>query len=35
MVELTTKNWKDSLIFIGVLSGGLAGFVLFVAYFGQ
>lgn len=35
MVELTIENWKDSLIFISVMSLGLAAFILSLAYFGQ
>ncbi|WP_204528908.1 hypothetical protein, partial [Bacillus licheniformis] len=32
---LIVEKWKDNLIFIGVLSVGLAAFILSLAYFGQ
>ncbi len=29
------RKWKDDLIFVGVMSAGGAGIILFVSHFGQ
>jgi hypothetical protein len=29
------QKWKDDLIFVGAMSAGISGIILFVSHFGQ